>query len=132
MSDIRKALEEILAADKWLSESTLVEGETNAADRWEKAVAQARAALAQPQAAQPAPVVWIDPADLAELQTKENRDHAHNWTLTAKQIGRCTSPLYATPPTEPAPLRHSTTWSGDCPHWCKACAAERPAPQEKP
>lgn len=50
-----------------------------------------------------APVVWIDPADLAELQTKENRDHAHNWTLTAKQIGRCTSPLYATPPTEPAP-----------------------------
>jgi hypothetical protein len=28
---------------------------------------------------------------------------------------------------ERPPLRHSTKENGDCPHWCKACAAERAA-----
>lgn len=28
-------------------------------------------------------------------------------------------------PSAQAEPRHSTTWSGDCPHWCKACATER-------
>lgn len=32
-------------------------------------------------------------------------------------------PAYGVPGSEP--LRHATTWSGDCPHWCRACAAER-------
>ncbi len=57
---------------------------------------------AQPSA-QGEPVAWMDPADFAEMHTKENKGLAHSWCLTTKRTGRCTMPLHLPPHAVPAP-----------------------------
>lgn len=108
-TDIRKALEALRRADQFITNGIALgfirmpdADVPDTAHQTPQIIREAIAALAQPQAAQPAPVAWIDPADFAEMHSKENRGLAHNWTLPAERIGRCTMPLYATPP-QPAP-----------------------------
>lgn len=47
--------------------------------------------------------------------------------VTAEMIAERNAPAAPGVTAAPAPLRHSTKENGDCPSWCKACAAEAAA-----
>jgi hypothetical protein len=103
--DIRKALEALMCAQEYATfDGVMVSSEWIRGwdDCLDYVIETLPAALSQqPQAAQPEVVAWIDPADFAEMRSKENRGLAHSWTLPAERMGRCTMPLYATAPAPP-------------------------------
>ena len=130
MSDIRKALT--------ARELQTLRNMGNEAEAAADEIEELRAALAQPQAAQPEAVAFVDERAISWLAGKKGSPSAHITTVLsgAKSFER-PMPLYATPPTDPAP-RVCPECDGPLQWRCPACriaqseSVAEPAPQAEP